>query len=156
MKRYCIILFCLVLCVSAHSQQTVLSGGNGFSSGNISATISLGEVFVNTRQHSSDLFLYTGVTDPVSDMITANGSIENEFIHLNYEPSSQCVYIKTNGDATGYNQCEVYSLHGNLVLKKRLGEVENSILLNGLIQGLYILKITVGKKSEVYKLIKNN
>lgn len=156
MKRYCIVLFCLALFVSAYSQQTVLSGGNRFSSDNISATISLGEVFVNTRQFSPDLLLYTGVTDPVADMITANSSIDNEFIQLNYEPSSQCVYIKTNVGETDYDQCEVYSMSGNLVLKKRIGEGENSMSLSGLTQGLYILKITVGKKSEVYKLIKNN
>lgn len=156
MKRYCMTLFSLALCVSVQGQQNVLSSGSRFSSGNISGTISVGEVFVNTNQPSSGLLFYSGVTDPASEVITSNVTIENELVHIYYEAFSESVYVKLNTGRADRDICEVYSLNGYLVRKVLLGEQEDRISLNGLPSGVYILKLIVDKKSVVYKLLKNN
>ena len=66
----------------------------------------------------------------------------------------------TNGNKVYFNlsedtQIQIYNVLGKRVLSSKLSKSQNSINVNELSKGVYMVKITTGTKATLKKLIKN-
>lgn len=166
-----VILLCLLLCLPLYAQQVTLSAGGSFSQGGITSTLSIGEIFTNLSPPSSGSSssdapsLSTGATGPATDAeISASPGqgedsavlpVDGGAIEVSYDPAAQAVRIRISGTVGEPRVCGVYNLNGLLWRMAPLeAGRENTVLLNELSQGIYILKVTAGNDSKTIKLIK--
>lgn len=156
MKTNHIFLFLFFLLVSTqmHAQYVISSYGGMLSQGDVSCTITVGEIFTN-KFSSPEVMFSTGVTQPaVGDIPSSVLPIEETHVRIMYDSFSQTVRVRLDEQKTSIWSCEVYTLKGLMTNKVHSTGAECVVSLDGLSPGVFILKINANNNTKAYKLLK--
>jgi hypothetical protein len=158
MKRYFFILITLLftLAVSAQVKQEVIASAGGFNvNGNLSISWTLGETIVPTFTNGNltlthgfqQQLIITSVEEKLEDVVK---------VAVYPNPVSDNVNINFNVPLDGEVRVFILNSQGKLVKTDIMEEniVEKQINLQDFPAGVYYLKLTKGKLTNVYKVVK--
>lgn len=142
--------------VSAQVKQEVIASAGGYSlNGNLSISWTLGETIIPTLQNG-DLILTHGFQQQL--IITSVEENLEELVKVTVYPNPACDYINISFGEPLDGEVRVFLINsqGKLVKTDVIGEtiVEKQMNLQDLPGGVYYLKLTKGKLSNVYKVVK--
>ncbi|TAL80437.1 MAG: T9SS type A sorting domain-containing protein [Bacteroidetes bacterium] len=158
MKRYIFISVLLLIVLSAHSQikQEVIASAGGYNvNGSLSISWTLGETIIPTFT-SGNLVLTHGFQQKL--IITTVEENLDVLVDVKVfpNPASDVVNIQFEAPVDGEIIVYVLDSQGKLVKRDIIEStlIEKQINLQDLPVGIYYLKLTKGKLSNVYKVVK--
>jgi hypothetical protein len=158
MKR-CILLLTMMLfalSVSAQVKQEVIASAGGYNvNGNLSISWTLGETIIPTFKNG-DLVLTHGFQQQL--IITTIEENIDALVHLKVfpNPASDVLNIQFEIPADEEIIVMILDSQGKLIKKEtiEITMVEKQINLQDIAAGIYFLRLTKGKKINIYKVVK--
>jgi hypothetical protein len=158
MKRSILFIFTILLAfsLSAQVKQEVIASAGGYSvASGVSLSWTLGETIIPTFTNGGltlthgfqQQLIVTAVEENLEDVVK---------VTLYPNPASDIVNIKLGSPLDGEVKLFLLDSRGRLIKTDFMEEtaVEKEINLQDLPAGLYLLKMTKGKLSNVYKVVK--
>jgi hypothetical protein len=158
MKRSILFIFTILLAfsLSAQVKQEVIASAGGYSvASGVSLSWTLGETIIPTFTNGGltlthgfqQQLIVTAVEENLEDVVK---------VTLYPNPASDIVNIKLGSPLDGEVKLFLLDSRGKLIKTDFMEEtaVEKEINLQDLPAGLYLLKMTKGKLSNVYKVVK--
>jgi hypothetical protein len=158
MKRSILFIFTILLAfsLSAQVKQEVIASAGGYSvASGVSLSWTLGETIIPTFTNEKltlthgfqQQLIVTAVEENLEDVVK---------VTLYPNPASDIVNIKLGSPLDGEVKLFLLDSRGKLIKTDFMEEtaVEKEINLQDLPAGLYLLKMTKGKLSNVYKVVK--
>jgi hypothetical protein len=158
MKRSILFIFTILLAfsLSAQVKQEVIASAGGYSvASGVSLSWTLGETIIPTYTNGGltlthgfqQQLIVTAIEENLEDVVK---------VTLYPNPASDVVNIKLESPLDGEVKLFLLDSRGKLIKTDFMEEtaVEKEINLQDLPAGLYLLKMTKGKLSNVYKVVK--
>ncbi|NVO19666.1 MAG: T9SS type A sorting domain-containing protein [Bacteroidetes bacterium] len=140
-----------------HSQAS-FSGSSGISTGATgSFSYTVGEPYI-IKAVGAEGSMSGGIQQPfhVYTLGVDPGIPGGAAISLFPNPVKSTLTLSLNQKINGHVECELFSIHGTLILRKPVELNSNLLELDGIPPGTYLLNITLdGKQIKSFKVIKN-
>jgi len=158
MKRCLSIVFLLTLALSLKSQvkhEVIASAGDFSVNGGVSVSWTLGETVIHTFQ-AGDVILTQGFQQQlIVATLETNLNIQVEVL-IYPNPASEMLNLRFGTPTVEAMTLNLFDTRGQLVktIIIEASSSEKQINMQDLAAGLYYLKLTKGKLSNVYKVVK--